>query len=206
MKPQWDLVFSKQMYLKAEKNPRLPEARSPQRSWPINTTNSREHSIPGHQSLLTDKSSPARKVAGNVCDLNATQNLLTERREGEENTKWKGSKPHNLKIHLPPKKALLFRRQPQLCVQHLIWPAKLYLKGCYLLNEDISLRRQYLTPIKIFSSCFPCLTKHTYFLHMNKHAYEWQSYSYPRNRFCNTTRPTCLCVAMSPSWHDVCPI
>lgn len=75
-----------------------------------------------------------------------------------------------------------------------------------MLNEDLLLRRQYLTPIKIFSSCFPYLTKHTYFLHMNKHVYEWESYSYPRNRFCNTTHPTCLCVAMSPSWHDVCLI
>lgn len=75
-----------------------------------------------------------------------------------------------------------------------------------MLNEDILLRRQYLTPIKIFSSCSPYLTKHTYFLHMNKHVYEWESYSYPRNRFCNTTHPTCLCVAMTPSWHDVCPI
>lgn len=72
-----------------------------------------------------------------------------------------------------------------------------------MLNEDVLLRRQYLTPIKIFSSCFSGLTKHTYFLHMNKHVCEWESHSYPRNRFCNTTHPTSLCVAMSPLWHDV---
>lgn len=78
------------------------------------------------------------------------------------------------------------------------------LKGCYLLKDNILLGRQYLTPIKILSSCFPYLTKYTHTSLIWINTYEGgRATLNPETGSATPRDPTCLCEMMNPSWHDV---